>query len=202
MIAKPLHRLTEKTAPFKWTEETQTSFDQLKHTLTTAPVLAHPSFKCQFILDTDASATGIGAVLSQVQDDGTERVIAFASQTLSKAECRYCVTRRELLAVVTFVHHFRPYLLGRRFVLRTDHGSLTWLQNFREPEGQLARWIAKLQEYDFTIVHRQGRSHGNADALSRRPCPQCGHPTHSQEDSDSLSYFTYLSASCCCCLPL
>ena len=70
--------------------------------------------------------------------------------------------------------HFRPYLLGRSFTLRTDHGSLTWIAKFREPEGQLARWLERLQEYTFTIVHRPGRKHQNADALSRMPCSQCG----------------------------
>ena len=101
-------------------------------------------------------------------------MIAYASRVLSKAERRYCVTRKELLAVLTFIQHFRHYLLGKLFLLRTDHGSLTWLQHFKEPEGQLARWLEKLQEYEFTIVHRQGRKHGNADALSRHPCTQCG----------------------------
>ena len=77
------------------------------------------------------------------------------------------MTRRELLAVVVFTQHFRPYLLGRQFELRTDHSSLVWLQNFKEPEGQLARRLEKLQEFDFTIKHRRGLSHQNADAMSR-----------------------------------
>ena len=112
-------------------------------------------------MDTDASNTGIG-VLSQIDENGSEHVIAYASRTLSKAERRYCVTRRQLLAVVTFTQQFRPYLLGRQFTLRTDHGSLTWLQSLKEPEGQLARWLEKLQKYQFTIVHRQGKKHTNA----------------------------------------
>ena len=84
------------------------------------------------------------------------------------------MTRRKLLAVVTFVKHFRTYLLGNKFTLRTDHGSLTCLCNFRDPEGQLARWIELLQEYDFDIVHCQGKVHCNADAFSHRLCQQCG----------------------------
>ena len=131
-------------------------------------------------MDTDASDTGVGAVLSQVQEDGTERVIAYASRVLSKPERRYCVTRKELLAVVTFMKQFRPYLLGKHFTLRTDHGSLTWLWNFRNPEGQLARWLERLQGFDFEIVHRRGRKHGNADALSRMPCSQCGRESHEE----------------------
>ena len=150
-IAKPLHRLTERNCPFKWTAECQQSFDELKAKLTTAPVLAYPDYGKPFILDTDASDFGIGAVLSQKDDEGRERVVAFASRSLTKAERRYCVTRRELLAVVVFTQHFRPYLLGREFILRTDHGSLTWLQSFRDPEGQLARWLEKLQQFNFSM---------------------------------------------------
>ena len=114
----------------------------------------------------------------KVQDDGTEKVIAYASRSLSKPERNYCVTRKELLAVVYFIRYFRSYLLGQTFTLRTDHGSLLWLRNFKQPEGQLARWLEQLQEYQFTIVHRPGRKHGNADALSRIPCPQCHRPSH------------------------
>ncbi|KAL5493802.1 hypothetical protein EMCRGX_G015031 [Ephydatia muelleri] len=117
----------------------------------------------------DASNYGIGAVLSQISNDGSECVIAYASRSLSRQEQRYCVTQRELLAIVEFVQHFRQYLLGRQFRLRTDHGSLVWVRNFKEPEGQLARWLERLEEYDFTVIHRRGSQHSNADALSRGP---------------------------------
>ena len=73
------------------------------------------------------------------------------------------------------------YLLGRQFLLRTDHGSLTWLWSFKEPEGQLARWLERLQEYNFTISHRPGRKHQNADSLSRHPCTQCGRESHVED---------------------
>ena len=171
-VARPLHRLTERTAAFNWTDECQVAFEELSQRLTSAPVLAYPDFSKPFILDTDASETGIGAVLSQVDTEGRERVVAYGNCLLMKPERRYCVTRRELLAVVTFVRQYRSYLTGRQFLLRTDHGSLTWLRNFREPEGQLARWLERLQELDFEIVHRQGKWHTNADALSRLPCQQ------------------------------
>ena len=181
VVAKPLHRLTEKTARFEWTEDAQAAFEELRRRLVTAPVLAFPDYSRPFVLDTDASETGVGAVLSQVQDDGSERVIAYGSRVLTRPERRYCVTRKELLAVVTYVQHFRSYLLGREFQLRTDHGSLTWLANFREPEGQLARWLEQLQEFHFQIVHRPGKKHLNADALSRRPCTQCGRDSHGED---------------------
>lgn len=147
------------------------------------PILAFPDCSKPFVLDTDASDSGVGAVLSQVQDDGTERIIAYASRALSKPERQYCVTRRELLAVVYFIQHFRPYLFSNQFTLRTDHGSLKWLRNFKQPEGQLDQWFEKLQEYNFSIEHHHGRKHNNADALSRLPCRQCGRESHYESDS-------------------
>ena len=113
--------------------------------------------------------------------------MAYASRALSKAERQYCATRKELLAVVAFTHHFRPYLLGRTFTVRTDHGSLTWLRNFKEPEGQLARWLEKLQEFDFQIIHRPGKRHCNADALSRLPCRQCGRIFNDNSDTPTAA---------------
>ena len=126
-------------------------------------------------MDTDASQDGIGGVLSQVQD-GEEKVIGYFSRTLSKQERNYCVTRRELLAIVKTLEHFHKYLYGRKFLIRTDHSALRWLLGFKDPQGQTARWLERLQEYEFSIQHRAGLCHGNADALSRRPCPEdCGH---------------------------
>ena len=89
---------------------------QLRQQLSSPPILAHPDFSKQFILDTDASDCGLGGVLSQVGEDGKERVIAYGSQLLTKPERWYCVTRRELLPVVKFTRHYHSYLLGRRFV--------------------------------------------------------------------------------------
>ena len=146
----------------------------MKQCLVTAPILAFPDYTKPFILDTDASDIGIGAVLSQFDVHGRERVIAYASRTLSKPERRYCVTRKELLSVVTFIRYFRSFLLGQKFTLRPDHGSLIWLSKFKQPKGQLARWIEKLQEYNFDIVHQPGKQPSNTDALSRLPCNQCG----------------------------
>ncbi|KAL7841339.1 hypothetical protein SRHO_G00250300 [Serrasalmus rhombeus] len=168
-IAAPLHQLTEKGAAFQWTDGADKAFRQLRDVLCAAPVLTLPQVGGQFVVDTDASGCGIGAVLSQVQG-GQARVIAYYSRALSKQERNYCVTRRELLAVVSGLRHFRHYLYGTPFVLRTDHASLTWLMQFKEPEGQIARWITALQEFQFVIRHRAGRLHSNADALSRRPC--------------------------------
>src|SRR5436190_24179524 len=105
-----------------------------------------------------------------------------SSDILAKPERNYCVTRRELLAVVKSVEHFHKYLYGRRFLLRTDHAALKWLLQFKNAESQVARWTERLQEYDFETEHRAGKSHSNADALSRRPCPtDCKHCCRTEE---------------------
>lgn len=114
-------------------------------------------------------------------------MIAYGSRALTKAERRYCVTRKELLAVVVFTKQYRHYLTGRKFLLHTDHGSLSWLRNFKDPEGQLARWLERLQELDFDVIHRRGKAHTNADALSRLPCRQCGRDTHAESTTATIT---------------
>ena len=171
-LAFPLYRLTGKK-PFVWGQEQQAAFDALKNALTSPPVLALPIPDGEFVLDTDASAEAIGAELSQIQD-GQERPIAYGSLSLSAEQRRYCTTRKELLAVVRFTRMYRHYLLGRKFIVRTDHHSLIWLLSFRCPQDQLARWLEELSQYHMVIQHRPGRRHCNADALSRLPVPPGG----------------------------
>ena len=174
-IAAPLHKLTEHKANYQWNNECDLAFRRLKAALCSSPILGYPRQQGTFILDTDASNIGIGAVLSQVQD-GEERVIEYFSRVLSKPERNYCVTRRELLAIIRAVDHFHKYLYGQEILIRTDHAALKWLLEMKQPEGQVARWLEKLQQYNFKIKHRSGRVHNNADALSRRPCQeQCKH---------------------------
>jgi len=171
-IAEPLTRLTKKHAQFIWTDETQEAFDRLKSALLNADTLSYPDPALPVIVDTDASDVHIGAVLSQVIG-GLERPIAFFSRVLNPSQRKYCTTRRELLAVVAAFQYFRHYLLGASIILRTDHHSLKWLTSFKRPEGILARWVETLAEYNFTIQHRAGRLHSNADAISRQTCKQC-----------------------------
>ncbi|GBM32961.1 Retrovirus-related Pol polyprotein from transposon 297 [Araneus ventricosus] len=152
-IARPLHKLTEAKSNFNWTDECEKSFNSLKLALASATILTYPRIDKDFNLDTDASNEGIGAVLSQ-NIGNEERVIAYFSKSLGKPERNYCVTRKELLDIVKSIEHFHHYLYGRKFLLRTDHASLRWLLNFKEPEGQISRWIQRLQEYNFGIQHR------------------------------------------------
>jgi len=164
-VSKPLYDVAGKNK-FRWGDDQQTAFDELKRALTSPPVLALPNHSDEFILDTDASNVAVGAELSQLQN-GEEKVIAYGSYALTPEQRNYCVTRRELLAVVRFTRQYRYYLLGRPFTLRTDHSSLIWLLNFKDPQGQLARWMEELSQYDILLKHRPGKKHENADPLSR-----------------------------------
>ena len=167
-ITSNLYEMAKSKQPFEWHTKHQKTFKQLKEILSSAPCLAFPIPTGKFILDCDASYCSIGAELIQVQN-GEERTISYASLSLLPRQRRYCTTRKELLAVVRFCRYFRHYLLGRPFIVRTDHNSLAWLMRFKLIEGQLARWLEELAQYDLQILHRSGNKHSNADGLSRIP---------------------------------
>ncbi len=167
-IASPLNALTKKGVKFEWSQSCSDAFDKLKRALVSAPILAYPDFKKEFLLFVDASSTGLGFTLAQNQG-GKEVVIAYNGRGLNKAEQNYSTTEREELALVEGIKKFQPYLFGRKFTVVTDHSSLRWLMNVKDATGRLARWSLLLQQYDFDIVHRPGREHSNADSLSRRP---------------------------------
>ena len=173
--AQALFEVTSKKRNFKWSNECQIAFDTLRQRLTEAPIMAYPLPEGRFILDTDASGYAIGGVLSQEQRDEEgnieERVISYGSRTLQKCERRYCTRRRELLAIVHFVKHFKPYLYGRECLIRTDHASLRYIKKLKDPNEQFSRWIETLEETLYTIEIRAGKLHANADGLSRLiPC--------------------------------
>lgn len=176
-IAKPLTELTEKHRPFIWSVQCEKAFDSIKIALVNAPVLAHPDFSKQFILATDASGVGLGAVLSQ-RHDGRERVISYASRPLSKAERNYSTTERECLGIVWATDHFSHFLLGaEKFLIQTDHNPLTYLRSIPSPRGRLARWISLLEQYSYQLSYVPGKQIPHADALSRLPVAHIRLPT-------------------------
>ena len=165
----------KKGERFPWGEEQDRSFSKVKALFRETPVLRYPTAEGHFILDTDASNESIGAALSQIQE-GREVPLAFASNSMNKAQRNYCTTKRELLAVVVYTKKFKHFLWGSDFTLRTDHSSLKWLLNFKDAEGMIGRWLAHLSEYGLEhkqIEHRAGVKHVNADALSRAPIRRC-----------------------------
>ena len=168
-VAKPLHNLTRKNTKFCWSKECQEAFEKLKNLLTSAPTLAFPDFEQPFILETDASGVGLGAVLAQRGQAGETRPIAFANRTLQGAEKRYSVTELEALGVVWAVKHFRHYIYGHHCTVITDHQPLRSLLNTPHPSGKLVRWGLALHEVNLEIVYRPGCKNSAADALSRVP---------------------------------
>ena len=167
-IASPSHALTKNTQRFYWDDHCQQAFEHLKQILTEAPILAFSNYELPFYLHVDASAESLGATLEQQQNEFS-RVIAYGGHELSPQEGNYSVTEREALVVLDGIKRFRRYLYGRKFYVITDYHSLRWLMNIKEPTGRLAKWSLEIQQYDFEIVYRSGRSNANADALSRYP---------------------------------
>ena len=173
-LSEPLVALTRKGVPFVWTDQQQAAFEAMKTWLISAPILGFPTEDGWFILDTDASLFAVGGILNQLQED-REVVIAFASRSLRLSQRRYCTTRREMLAVVVMWTHFRSYLRGAQFTLRTDHSSLRWLQKFRNSEGMLVCWYMLLGQFSVAFEYRPGAQHANVDGMSRQ-CGQCMRP--------------------------
>lgn len=188
-----LLRQLEHDKAWEWTENHEAAFAELKQALVSAPILAYPDFSenaSPFILDCDASDKAVGGVLSQEQE-GTERVIAFASKPLTKERASYCATQKEMYSLVHFVEYFREYLLPKPFIIRTDHNALRWLRKARNSTNDmLIRWnaqldvysfdldtdvLSRIQEYNFQVLYRPGKYHGNADGLSRIPFQTAGH---------------------------
>ena len=167
-IARPLTSLTKKEIPFNWGEEQASSFNALKEALTSAPVLAHPKYDLPMEIFPDACGYGIGGILAQRIEE-TERPVAYASRLLTKSETNYSITEKECLALVWCLSKFRCFVWGCRVKVVTDHQALCWLMSKRDLAGRLARWSLSLQEYDITIVYRSGKTHDNADCLSRNP---------------------------------
>ena len=152
---------------FVWDQRHKEAFHTRK-TLLCKALLAYPQLNKQFILQTDASDLGLGAVLTQKDQFGIEDAIACASRSLTEREKDYSTTEKEALAVIYAVNQFRVYFLGSTFLLVTDHSALHWLHSL-EPKGRLVRWVMDLQEFSFDIKHRPGTNHTNADSLSRVP---------------------------------
>ena len=168
-IATPLTNLTKKKLPDKvqWTDTCAQAFGLLKKALTDSPVLVNPDFTKGFILQTDASNLGVGAVLSQLDEEGRDRPIAYYSRKLLPREQKYSTIEQECLAIKLGVEAFKVYLVGRPFTIQTDHRSLKWLNRLKEKNSRLTRWSLALQAYTFEVEHRAGTANSNADALSR-----------------------------------
>ena len=172
---KFIPRLTEHSRPLEllsasktwyWTNVEEVAFSSCKTVLSEEALLHYPDYSLPFVIQTDASSVGLGAVLLQFKGD-IEKPIWFASRALSSLESKYHARELECLAIKWALKKFRPIIEGCKVIVFTDHESLVWLMRQDVPQGRLARWVLELQGTDFSVVHRSGTSNRNADALSR-----------------------------------
>lgn len=144
----------------------------MKLLLTRGPILSHPNFDLPFTIQTDSSDEGLGAVLCQYVD-GQERVIMYISRTLQPSEKKWTTREKEALCIIWACETLRPYIIGSKFTIETDHESIKWFTNAKVP-ARLVRWALRMSEFDYEIKHRSGKKNGNADGLSRLPLPDFG----------------------------
>jgi len=179
-VSTPLTDMLKKDSGTEWgddlvpTESQRKAFETLKEALVTPPILALPKRGRPYMVDCDASAYAVGAVLLQQQDEKDEKswaTIGYYSKTLTKEQRNYSASERECYAVVWSTLTLRPYLEGSHFKVRTDHNALKWMLTLNDPSGRLMRWRLRLMEYDYEIVYRPGLKHQVPDALSRLPRP-------------------------------
>ena len=192
----PLHDLLRKHNKWLWTTACSYAVDEARHKLVSSDLLVHFTSSLPIKLDTDASAYGLGAVISHICKDGKERPIAFASRTLSKSERNYSQLEKEALAIIFGIKKFHKYLYGKHFVLVTDHKPLTTILSPGNAVPTLAaarlqRWALLLSAYSYSIGYRSTEQHGNADSLSRLPLPHC---PKREFDVDTLFNIIHMSS--------
>ncbi|CAB3985651.1 Hypothetical predicted protein [Paramuricea clavata] len=170
-IPLALTNLTKKTEPtrVRWTAACERAFNELKSLLKSPPILRPHHWDELFILQVDVSDYGVGAILCQLDNEGQDHPVVFASRKLQPKEMKLSTTEKECLAIVWAVEIFRYYLFGRKFILQTDHNPLVWLNQVKNKNMKLLRWSLTLQEYDIELEHKCGEKHVNVDALSRMP---------------------------------
>ena len=176
-VLAPLYKLLHNDTKWQWDAEQKKAFKDVKELLHSAKLLVHYDPDKEIVLSCDTSPYGVGAVLSHVMEDGSEKPVGFASRTLTAAEKGYSQLDKEGFAIVFAVKHFHQYLYGRVFKIHTDHKPLMSL--FSETRcipplasARIQRWALILSAYQYTIVHRAGKDNANADVLSRLPLPE------------------------------
>jgi hypothetical protein len=165
--ARPLTDLLTKDSNGYWTADCEKAFQSLKKGLVEAPILAFPDFNQKFILTTDASKRGFGAVLSQIQDDGKEHPVAYASTATRRGQENHSAFELEFSALAWAVEYFSHYLRGQHFTIYTDCQALTHIPKANRLSGKWARYAITLQSYNYTIIYKKGKTNHVADALSR-----------------------------------
>lgn len=188
-IARPLHDLTKNDVKFEFGAKQVEAFEKLKAAIVSPPVLAYPNLEKPFILETDASGIGIGAVLSQVGEDGKEHPVAFFSKSLNSAQQNYATVDREALAIYAAILHWESYLEGNNITVRTDQQSLAWIFKKKDAilhSGRTARMMDRIQHLQLSVSYKPGASNQVADWCSRSPCIQVNFMKHVVPDEGIL----------------
>jgi len=189
-LVAPLNRLLAHDVKFIWGPTEDKAFHALRDGLKNAPFLAYPTETDTFCLTTDASSVATGFVLTQITPSGEEKIIAMGGRQLSPAEKNYSITEQETLSILQGVELYRHYLVGRKFIIRSDHISLKWINSLKDGgTGRLHRWSILLSQYDFDLEFIKGVDNGVANALSRRPYPTIN-DTFSEELANETTLFT------------
>lgn len=186
IVLEPLYKLLKENVKWQWGSSEQSAFDKAKSLLTSDLTLVHYSLERELYMLCDASEYGVGAVLVHKMDDGTERPVIMGSRTMQPHERRYAQIDKEALAIMFGLKKFRQYLLGRRFVIFTDHKPLLGIFGRNKPipelvSNRMLRWALTLNTFDYELKHRPGKNMGNADSLSRWPTP---HTSEDHEDDE------------------
>ena len=184
-IASPLSDLLHTGKEWQWGPKEKEAFHRLKQILVSEPIAAYPDYDKEFQLKTDASKVALGGILGQIQE-GKERMIACMSKKFTKDELKWAPYDREFLAMILPTRHFSHYLRWKPFKLYTDHKPLlAWkdVTTQKDGSGKRTRWVMELSTYDVEVIHKEGKKHGDADALSRHPHPDEPDP---EEDEDSI----------------
>ena len=166
-ITRPLYLLLKRGEKYIWTKSWQEAFEEVKKMLTRTSILVTPNWTLEFHVHYNASNIAIGAVLAQNIHGDRDSLIHYASRNLNSAEKNYSTTERKALAMIYSMGKFRHYLLENHFVFYVDHQALLYLVNRPVVSGRIARWMLLLQEYNFEVVYKPGRSHVMVDHLSR-----------------------------------
>ncbi len=194
-IVHPLHALLKKDVAWTWSDEAQEAFNTLKEKLSKFPILRTPDFNKVLILHTNWSALGIGIILGQLDEEGKEYVIAYASRSNNKAKSNYSSYEGECLAIVWAIIHFSPYFYGTNFTLYTDHQPMKWLMTNDKLTSKLARWALILQEYEFKVIHRPGITHQNTDTMSQKPLTTSKNFSETRQNFDQILIIHVFDAS-------
>ena len=192
-ITQPLNRLTSDNVQFAWSESCESAFCEIKRRLTSQPILAFPKLNETFIIEVDASDFAAGGVLSQKGSDGLLHSIAYFSTAFKSSQRNWATITKEAFALILAIRHWHVYLSGTPFVLNSDHNPLVHLRQQKDPRGKFARWIAELEEYDYTVQYIRGKTNIKADLLSRNKNASSTQPNSLFDDKIYAAFFSDIS---------